>query len=78
LDKDAKHGRELLPLFKAADQWIRDFRTRHRFSLRGPALKRRCLVSNVKQEEFILHVQSTLRTRRSRRLWRVGFGLLSH
>jgi hypothetical protein len=60
VDDEARHRLERLPLFKASNRFTADFRARNRLSLRRPTLKRRCPVSKVQQEEFVLRVSRLL------------------
>jgi hypothetical protein len=56
----AKRRLDNLPLFKASAPFIRDFRNRHRLSLRRPALKRRCPATREIQDAFIRRVQDLM------------------
>jgi hypothetical protein len=56
VDEQARSRLERLPFFKASSRFITDVRARNRFSLRRPALKRRCRVTEETQQEFILRV----------------------
>jgi hypothetical protein len=60
VDEEARLRLGALPLFKASNRFIADFRMRNRLSLRRPAMKRRCPVSPDKQEEFVLSVRRLL------------------
>jgi hypothetical protein len=57
---DAQRRLLCLPLFKATVPFIRDFRLRNRFSLRRPALKKRCAATVEMQEAFLQRVQTLL------------------
>jgi hypothetical protein len=57
---EARRRLDTLPLFKASAPFIRDFRARHRLSLRRPALKRRCAAPLETQEAFIQRVQGLI------------------
>jgi hypothetical protein len=60
VDEEARHRPDRLPLFKASNRFVADFRTCNRVSLRCPALKRHCRVSKGQQEEFLLRVARLL------------------
>jgi hypothetical protein len=60
IDEGVRSRLEMLPPFKASDQYIRDFRGRNRLLLRRPAMKERCPVTKEKQKELICCVQQLL------------------
>jgi hypothetical protein len=47
VDEEVRHRLDRLPLFKASNRFVADFRTRNQFSFRRPTLKRRCRVSKA-------------------------------
>jgi hypothetical protein len=59
-DPSAKSRLDALPVFKASNKFIRDFRKRNRLSLRRPCFKRRCPATKEQQDSFVLHMQEVL------------------